>query len=292
MEDDPQLPKKIFVPPTAGEVIYNGERGYRLGSELGAGYFGAVYECWDEWNNELVAKVLEPRNARTYEEVRDDWLRELQLLVGLRHPNITFVHDAFEYRDTFYLTIERCSSTLEGLITMPGLNPALWLPYVARDVLQAVSFLHAAGYVHKDLHPGNVFMLWIRDRMLPEKAPVLQFKVGDLGIARLETDINIFNTRLAKWLLPPEYLDPASFGVIGRSVDIYHVGLLLLGLLLNRVPDFSEEEIIAGQPRLTAEALGSRYSAPLSRALRRHVADRTPTALAFWREIYAAAIAP
>lgn len=284
----PVPPRRAFTPPTAGETIWHGDNRYVLGPKVGDGYFGSVYECADEWGNGLVAKVLLPRN-QSYEAIRGAWRSELQKLVRLRHPNITFVHAAFEYRDTFYLVIERCAQDLTFLVQMPGLKGDVWLPHLARDLLQAISFIHSWNYVHKDIHPGNVFMAYHFDRMVPAQDPVLSFKVGDLGISRLETDINVFNTALAQWMLPPEFLDPAQFGTIGRSVDIYHAGLLMFSLSLGRLPDFSRDEIVAGRPRETAEQLMSPYGQAIARALRRHVSERTPTAMQLWREIRASA---
>jgi serine/threonine-protein kinase len=123
--------------------------------------------------------------------------------------------------------------------------------------------------------------------MVPTKEPVWCFKIGDLGISRLEGDINLFNTILAQWMVPPEYLDPTEFGVIDKHVDIYHVGLLLLSLLINKVPTFSHEEILSGAPKRVAETLSSPYAPPIARALRRHVIHRTQTALDMWRDILA-----
>ena len=74
---------------------------------IGKGNFGYVYECRDEWENELVAKIILSNN-RTYEEVKEEWLEELQKLINFRHPNITFIYNAFECDNTFYLIIERC----------------------------------------------------------------------------------------------------------------------------------------------------------------------------------------
>ncbi|WP_374692355.1 protein kinase [Accumulibacter sp.] len=275
---------RSFQPPSKGEAVLVDGHYYFIGDQIGQGGFGAVYECSDEWSNQLVAKILLPKN-RTYEEVRESWLEELQKLLALRHPNITYVHAAFEYKDTFYIVIERCFSTLDGLINFQGLSGELWVPYVARDILQGLAYIHMNNYVHKDIHPGNVFVSQSFDRMVPTRDPVWSFKIGDLGISRLESDIEIFNTLLAQWMLPPEAIDPSEFGPVGRSMDIYHTGLLLLALLLGKTPMFTREEILAGVPRQLAEDHPSKYGPAISRALRRHATARTPTALQFWRDI-------
>ncbi|MEZ5493004.1 MAG: protein kinase family protein [Pseudomonadales bacterium] len=192
-------PIRQFTLPLYGEGINVGGHTYYIGQQIGNGAFGTVYECFDEWQNPLVAKILVPQ-GRTFEQVKSVWLEELNKLISLRHPNITYVHNAFEYRDTFYLIMERCSFTLGGLIGGVYQDHTLWIPHIARDVLQAVSYMHSKNYVHKDIHPGNVFVSQSFDRMVPTKDPVWSFKVGDLGISRLESDINIFGTMLAQWM--------------------------------------------------------------------------------------------
>lgn len=283
-EDLPQIPPRMFKPPARGESILVDGMYYFIGEKIGQGSFGDVFECQDEWSNQLVAKVLVPRN-QTYDEVRVSWLQELHRLLDLRHPNITHVYAAFEFDDTFYIVIERCSMTLDVIINLQNLDGEVWLPYVARDVLQGLEYMHGNGYVHKDIHAGNVFVSQAVDRMVPSKTPVWSFKVGDLGISRLESDIEIFNTLLAQWMLPPEAIDPVEFGPVGRALDIYHVGLLLLALLLGRSPSFTREEILAGAPRKMAEGLPSKYGPVVAKALRRHASARIPTAVQFWREI-------
>ncbi|WP_300455540.1 protein kinase [Accumulibacter sp.] len=276
-----------FTPPALGETITVDGKYYFVGQLIGRGSFGEAYECTDEWSNDLVAKILVPRN-QTYDEVKENWQQELQKLMHLRHPNITFIHQAFEYKDTFYLIIERCTMTLDAILSDPKLDHELWVPYVGRDILQALDYIHLLGYVHKDIHAGNVFVAQSFDRMVPTKDPVWSFKVGDLGISRLETDIRAFNTLLAQWMIPPEALDPNAFGVVSRSTDIYHAALLLLALMNGGTPSFTPDEVLAGAPRKLAESLPSKFAPAVARALRRHTSARTPTAMQFWRELSSA----
>lgn len=280
----PVKPLKQITLPTDGDVIEYKGREFYLGKQLNGGAFGLVYECTDEWGNELVAKVLIP-SGRPYEQVRDSWLLELSNLTELRHPNITYVHAAFECEYTFYIIVERCFSTLDEFIRSPTISGEAWLLHVARDILHGLDFIHSYGYVHKDLHTGNVFISEVQSRINPAATPEIIFKIGDLGISKLEGDIQLFGTTMAQWMLPPEYLDPFQFGVVGRHVDIYHTGLLLLGLLMKSIPSFTEVEILAGKPRETAENLPSPYGTVIAKALRRHVHQRTQSAIEFWREL-------
>lgn len=174
----PALQPKTFVPPQKGEQIFCEGTCYYIGDIINRGSFGAAYQCTDDWANSLVAKVLLPQN-RTYEQVRGEWLAEFENLRLLRHPNITYIYQAFEYRETFYIIVEQCSYDLTRLIGQPQTDGNIWLPYIARDVLHGLDFIHRNGYVHKDMHPGNIFVSHQYDLMVPTKDPVWSFKIGD-----------------------------------------------------------------------------------------------------------------
>jgi serine/threonine-protein kinase len=119
-------------------------------------------------------------------------------------------------------------------------------------------------------------------------APRVSFKLGDLGITRVESDIRIVGTIMAPWMLPPEALAPAAYGTVGRPTDVYHAALLLLSVLRRTVPSFTEAEILAGVPQQVAQGLASPYAPALANALRPRVMHRIQTPLEFWREIQAA----
>jgi len=119
------------------------------------------------------------------------------------------------------------------------------------------------------------------------KEQVWSFKVGDLGLTRLESDIRVFQTLLADWMRPPEAFEPEKFGAVGHQVDIYQTGLLLLALMLKEIPYFTREEILGGIPQALAAKHDSKFAPVVAKALRRHVEWRTQTALEFWRELSA-----
>ena len=189
-------PHPVFTPPAVGTSIGVNGKYYVIGEAIGNGHFGQVFSCTDDWGNQLVAKVLLPQD-RTYAQVEQSWMRELNNLLALRHPNVTFVHDAFECDETFYLVLERCHSDLHDLINLPNRAPDFWIPPIARCVLRGIHFIHSNGYVHKDLHPGNVFTSFVADELNRENQSALVFKVGDLEISRLLPEVDVFNTILA-----------------------------------------------------------------------------------------------
>lgn len=280
------LPAAVpFRAPVRGEMISNGSAGvYFIGEHIGSGSFGDVYECTDEWANPLVAKVLKP--ALPFEQMRQQWESEVTNLARLRHPNVTYIHDAFVYDYTFYIIVEKCLYSLDRILERIDQS---WVPHIARDVLQALAFIHRSGHVHKDVHPGNVFVSLTTDVIEKEHGPFLQFKLGDLGIARQEHTIRTTGTILAPWMQPPEAIDPERFGTVSRPTDVYHAALLLLSVLRRQIHQFTSEEILAGLPQRMSEATRSPYAAALGNALHPSVMYRTQTPLEFWREIQAAA---
>lgn len=277
---------KTVVLPKPGEVITSSwtNNTYTMGDRIGGGHFSDVFACQDVWRNDLAAKVLKPLG--TYEHVRDNAVAEVEKLRQLRNPYITFVFDAFEYRDTFYIITERCYCPVSALFALTGFNGTLWIPPIARCILQAVHYLHINNYVHQDIHAGNVFAAVIKDEMAPTdpKQTATQFKLADLGIAKLREQVTATNMR-ALWMLPPEVLDEAQFGPIDSRVDIYHIGLLFLQLAQSKELTFTKDEILAGKPRDVALTLPPPLSFALEKALRRRVQYRTASAMELWRDL-------
>jgi serine/threonine protein kinase len=293
--EQPQTPQvassspqaKFIIPPTVGEAITTTvtRNTYTMGEKIGEGFHGEVYRCVDVWNNDLAAKVLKP--LFSYDEVKAAAEAELDKLFALRHPNITYVYDAFEYRDTFYIITERCSLSIAQLLQTDWFHGRFWLMPVARSLLQAVHFIHFNNFVHQDIHSGNVFTLTPRDEMAVADADVpaaTQFRLGDLGVAKLLTEVDVKDRR-AQWMLPPEVIDPAEFGPLDHRIDIYHCGLLFLQLAYSKELRFSADEIRAGKPREMALQLPIPLNFALEKALRRRVPYRTESAMELWRDL-------
>lgn len=281
----PTVIEKHVVQPTPGEIITSLATGnsYTIGDKIGEGNFGIVYSCKDVWENDLAVKVFKP--ISTYEKVKSSAAEEFVKLLQLRNPYITFVYDAFEFRNTFYIITERCYCPISKLFTLKNFNGQLWLIPIARCLLQAIHYLHINDFVHQDIHPENVFTSFAKDEMTPEKKEAIQFKLGDLGVAKLISQIDAQNTR-AKWMLPPEVLNPSDFGPIDKRIDIYHAGLLLLQLAYSKELRFTQEEILNGHPREMALELPSPYSFALEKSLRRHVSFRTENPMELWRDLH------
>jgi serine/threonine protein kinase len=274
----------VTTPPAVGEVIISEATNisYTMGDKIGEGHFGLVYSCVDDWNNTLAAKVMKPLGPP--EKVRAATEAEIQKLRYLRHPHITYVYDAFEYRDTFYIITERCYCPLTKLLELENFDGRVWLRPIARCILQAVNYAHINQYAHQDIHLGNVFAAFAKNEMNADDPGAIQFKLGDLGVAKLFSEIDATNTRNLG-MLPPEALEPAEFGPLDYRIDIYHCGLLFLHLLHGAELHFTADDIKSGKPKELALQLPAPFNFALEKALRRHAPYRTASAMELWRDL-------
>lgn len=284
-------PAALVVPPNPGETITSllTRTTYTMGEKIGEGFFGLVFECVDVWDNNLAVKVL--KGKAPYEVIEKAAREEFEKLMVVRHPYVTYVFDVFHLEETIYIVTERCHCPLSRLFALEGFDGKIWIRAIARCLLQAVNYLHLHGYVHQDIHINNVFAAFARDELMDNTPGALNFKLGDLGVAKLISEVDATNTR-AQGMFPPEVLNPTEFGPMDHRIDIYHCGLLFLHLLNGAEIRFSNEEILAGKPRELALQLPAPYSFALEKALRRHVAARTETAMELWRDLSSAAALP
>jgi len=276
------MSKPDFQGYSIGEVIPRRERAYVVSERISHGGFGAVYACCDDWGNPLRLRVLWPI-SRAYENVRERWLEQVEEVRHAAHPRLIHVYEGFEHDGLFHLVTERYDHRLDSSVLEAGEGGPRWLQAVAGPVLCALDHLHRAGYTHRNLHPGNVFLT-----ASPEPATALPagggIKLGGLAVTQLLGNVDVLNLLTARWLVPPEYLNPSEFGRMDQRVDIYQAGLLLLAVLQGQLPRFSFEEIVAGAPARVARELGSEA---LERALQPKVGDRFGSALELWRALEA-----
>jgi len=147
---------------------------FELLREIGRGGFGVVYEARDLHLNRSVAfKALRPTRALQADHVAG-LRREAEAAARLNHPNIVTLHDFGTCDAGPYLILELLHGETLGARLARGRMGAREAVYVATEVARALVHAHAAGVLHRDLKPDNVFLA--RDGGV---------KVLDFGLARL-----------------------------------------------------------------------------------------------------------
>ncbi len=145
---------------------------YEIGTVLAVGGMAEVREGWDRHlGRSVVIKRLRPDRVDA-PEMHDWFERELELAPRLAHPGLVSVVDADELAGVPFLVLERLSGeTLEDRL---GVGPlaAAEARALASQLLGALAAVHAAGIVHGDLKPSNVF-----------RSSEGSWKLGDFGVA-------------------------------------------------------------------------------------------------------------
>ena len=270
--------------PQPAEVILNGEKTYAVGEKISNGKFGQVFACRDGWGQPRILRIVRPF-SRNYENLRETWSQQAAELRRVQHPNLVYIFDSFESDGLFHLVLERCDYRLDQHFASPVWDGARWLRAIAGSVLGALDHVHRAGYLHMNLHPHNLFCQVPLERLDPDSPFSGVLKLGDLGVNTLVGKVDVLNTKLPRWLVPPEYLSPSECGPMDHRMDIYQAGLLLLCVLQGRITLYSFEEISVGAPERNARQLASGYGEVVARALRPEVDDRFRNAREFWEAL-------
>jgi serine/threonine-protein kinase len=267
-----------LIPASGGVVRSPRGQSYLLGKRLGAGAFGAVFDCIGPFDQSFALKLFLPGN-RPYEQVRAEWLREAERLYRLRHPNIVYVHDYFEEQGLFFLVLERCDHSLEEMLSAPFTDRLV--VDVARQLLFAVQYLADNEFVHNDLHAGNVLVV---------QGEHLTAKLSDLGIAQELYGYGGARPPIVQHrLMAPEV---AAGGYSTKQSDLYQLGLLVYQMHTGVYPidtttgyDGVIAQIREGVPRAKAEALGTPIGDVVSVMLRRQEQYRYTSAQQVWEDL-------
>ncbi|HXU61301.1 MAG TPA: serine/threonine-protein kinase, partial [Polyangia bacterium] len=198
---------------------------YQVVQLLGSGSTALVARARDLAGGPDVAlKRLRPELASS-PALRRRFVREGELARQLTDPGIVRVLDAGEDDQGPFLVMELVEGeTLRGLLQR---ERRLELP-AARGILtplaRALDHAHAAGIVHRDVKPENVFVRgW-------------QVKLGDFGNARVTALASVTGASLT-WGTP-EYAAPELFsrGRADPRSDLYALGVMIYELLTGRLP--------------------------------------------------------
>jgi CheY-like chemotaxis protein len=210
---------------------------YQLDAKIGEGGFGVVFRATHlRLMRSVAVKVLQPMLSRETDEELMRFRREGIAACRITHPNAVEVLDfGVSSNGVAYLVMELLSGrTVRSLLTdSPTLSVARSAQIVA-PVCDALAAAHAAGIVHRDIKPDNVF--------LHESAKGEVVKVVDFGIAKLMDEVPVPElegiTRQGTLIGTPEYMAPER--LLGRDYDtrsdIYSIGVLLYLMLTGKNP--------------------------------------------------------
>ncbi len=133
---------------------------YRLKRRIGAGGMGEVFLAEHQLlKRPCVVKLIRPDKAGD-EKVLMRFQREVRATAKLTHWNTVDIFDYGVTEDgTFYYVMEYLSGmSLGELVERFGPMPPERVIYLLGQACDALREAHAAGMIHRDIKPGNIFV--------------------------------------------------------------------------------------------------------------------------------------
>ena len=124
---------------------------------IGHGAFGRVYRAWDSRLDRIVALKLLRDDARGTDVRPASIIEEGRLLARIRHPNVVTVYGAERLDNTVGIWMEFVRGrSLEQIVREDGPFDVLTAATIGIDLCRALTAVHAAGLVHRDVKATNV----------------------------------------------------------------------------------------------------------------------------------------
>lgn len=230
-------------------TVLNGR--FIIGRSVGSGGFGIIYKGWDQKLERIVAVkeyyptqlvvraagttnlVVNSKSKNEYEYRKRRFLVEAKNMAKFSsNNNIPNILEFFEANGTAYIVME----LLEGIALdrylkqHKKLNPELAV-FIANEVGKALTALHEAKIIHRDVAPDNMFIC---------SGSNLRIKLLDLGAAKLgANEEDVIDIIMKPGYSPVEqYIDDKlKETAVDQRSDVYGLGASLYHMLTGIKPD-------------------------------------------------------
>jgi eukaryotic-like serine/threonine-protein kinase len=203
--------------------------GYDMVRVLGKGGMGCVMLGRNQKTGaEVAIKTLLPEFAVSDKAMRR-FMREIDVAAALKHPNIVGFLDRGVHKGVVYLVTEFVDGADAAKLAdaRGGRLPPRETLTIISQALDALSYAHAQGYIHRDIKDQNILVsgAW----------PNLSAKLTDFGLAKSFTQSGMSGVTVAGEMagtlayMPPEQLK--NFRDVKPQSDIYAIGMTAYSLL-------------------------------------------------------------
>ncbi|KAK0423038.1 hypothetical protein QR680_007936 [Steinernema hermaphroditum] len=202
---------------------------------IGSGNFSSVYRAFYRRGNHFVAlkkvdlcQIHEPK-------VREDCLKETNILLTLQHENIIRCYSSFLENGMLVIVLELADQgDLMNVINQHKARRQLireseiWTYFV--QIMRGIDYMHGMRVMHRDIKPANVF--------LTNNGTV---KLGDLGLSRIfsaktNAAMSIVGT---PYYMSPERIDECAYDF---KSDIWSLGCMMYELAALQSPFYADKK--------------------------------------------------
>jgi serine/threonine protein kinase len=210
---------------------------YQVLTRIHTGSGATVYKGYDLQNDRPVAiKAISQHEFGKHHDAVLRFRREMALLSRIRHPNIIEIYSQGEtsYGIAYFVMQWLDGRTLLDELDDIGQMLLTRIQAIFDPVCEAVAAMHAAGILHRDLKPGNIFLSRQSDGS--EHTTLLDFGIAKPLLAWQGADFDISGESVA--IGTPEYMSPEQCGEqeLTAASDIYSLGVVLYRMLAGRPP--------------------------------------------------------
>ena len=224
-------------PPPVPEILHRTSRdgtrvSYTIENRMGSGGFAVVYSGEELPSHRPIAIKCIPKTRITDPRVKDKLISEVEIHRSLHHPNVVEFRGVFQDDNYVYILLELCpNGTVLDMLKKHMPFDEDTAANVAKQVLQALVYLHKKKVIHRDLKLQN-FLLGENNVL----------KVADFGLsAQLEDDDDKRMTICGTpGYLSPEVIDHRDGQTY--SVDIWATGVCTFLMLTGRQPFQSKDK--------------------------------------------------
>jgi serine/threonine protein kinase len=198
---------------------------YRVTGRIGRGAMGVVYSGRDERTGRAVALKVMMADLEGDAETRERFSREANVAGKMLHRNVINVYEMGEEDGRLYMVMELLEGeTLGDYMKRVGQLPLEHALDLMMQVCEGLAIAHAHAIVHRDIKPGNLFVL--RDGGL---------KILDFGVARLA---NSSMTASGFIVGTPDFMSPeqARGREIDQRSDVFSAGAVFYYMLSGTKP--------------------------------------------------------
>jgi formylglycine-generating enzyme required for sulfatase activity/serine/threonine protein kinase len=204
---------------------------YTVVGPAGRGGMGRVFQAVQGKTGATVAIKFPAGGPGLDDQVRQRFEREIDVLKRIVHPNVVRILDHGVEAGCPYFTMEWLDGQdMASILADRKARLEEGLPFasVSNHFLQlcgALSALHAAGIVHRDVKPANIMLMADRN-----------VKLIDLGIAKCSTGpVGRTTGRVGTFgYMAPELLSGTAEA--DSRADAYGLGVVLYEMLTNHLP--------------------------------------------------------
>lgn len=207
------------------------ESTYKIIGQLGKGSFGSVVKVLHLKTGLFRAMKIIEKDSLKYQDDDKKFLKEIEILIQIDHPNIVKIYEYFEDKIYYYVLTEFISGgELYDTIIKFNDFSEYKACYIMHQIISAVYYLHSKNILHRDLKPENIL---IESHEKTYNQDQFNVKLIDFGTSNYFCIDKKFSLKIGT----PYYIAPEVINQkYNEKCDLWSCGVIMYVLLTGHPP--------------------------------------------------------